>query len=86
MATYRIDFPLVIYVTHYINADSDREAWDKAYGLTESYEFWDERLSEEFGRAEMCGENLHNEYVEQVDDQEVTLTDEVISKYINKEG
>lgn len=81
MAHYRIDFPLTVYVTEILEANSAEEALDVAMNLIDNG--FDSDLEERFEMVPKSMENLGVPEVMGVVVDRVTITQELIDEYIN---
>ena len=83
MARFRIDFPLTIYVTEVIEADSAEDALEIATNLIDNG--FDGDLEERFETAPRSMENLGEPEVMGMVADRVTITKELISEYLGEE-
>lgn len=82
LSKFLIDFPMTIYATELIEADSYDEAKAKAERMLDSWEFFNERLLPDYREKEPLWENCDPPEVKQAhDEDEVTLTSEQINEY-----
>ena len=85
LSKFLIDFPMTIYATELIEADSYEEAKEKAERLLDSWDFFNERLFQDYGEKELLWENCDQPEVKQAHDaDEVTLTDAQVKGYMSR--
>lgn len=85
MAKYVVDFPMTIYATEVIEAESQEEAEAKAMELLDVWEFFCERLYPDYQGCDLheSWENCEYPKAQATSDTEkVTLDEETISDFL----